>query len=65
MKEPDEERDNVTALARQYAVQAYALLDVTSCPGGKEHEGQGGASFCDACLVNALASAWKAGRSSR
>jgi hypothetical protein len=49
--------------ARAYAAGAYSGLRSSICPGGTGHEGNGAsAEFCDACLAEAIATAYVAGQ---
>jgi hypothetical protein len=49
--------------AQAYAAKAYSELRNSICPGGQGHEGNGAsAEFCDACIANAIAEAYKAGQ---
>jgi hypothetical protein len=49
--------------AHEYAQKLYDRLDRHPCPGTQGHEGRGGVgSYCEACIVDALANAWLAGR---
>lgn len=51
--------------APRYAAFVYHMLSISSCPGTEGHEGTSpglvSAIFCDKCLEEALAEAWRAG----
>lgn len=52
--------------AQIYAVEAYAELLKTICPGGTGHQGKGaGAEYCDGCIAEAIARAFEAGAASQ
>jgi hypothetical protein len=49
--------------AQAYAAGAYSDLRSSICPGGIGHEGNGAsAEFCDACLAEAIATAYEKGK---